>query len=65
MIFLYPTVGYIYGTRNLGVTHKSDNPLKAIHNTFHRKPDNPLNGIQNLVPNGTRNQWPRWLTIQT
>ena len=30
-----------------------------------RKPDNPLKGIRNTVPNGIRSQWPRGLTIPT
>ena len=30
-----------------------------------RKPDNPINGIRNLVPNGIRSQWTRGLTIPT
>ena len=38
------------GTTNTGVTRKQDNLLK---------------GIWDLVPNGIRNQWPIWLTVQT
>ena len=63
-IFLKPTRKYIEnskyrrtgtgrgcdGTINPGVTYKLDNLLKIIHN---------------LVPNGTRNQWPRGLSVPT
>ena len=53
------------GTINPGGTHKPDNPLKGIRNPIPRNPDNPPKGIRYLVQNGTRNQWPRGLTVPT
>ena len=54
------------GTRtcNPGVTWKLNNTLKRIWNLVHRKPDNTLKGIHNLLPHLTRNQRPRELVVQ-
>ena len=48
-----------------GGTRKPDNPLKGIRNPIPQDPDNPLKEIQDLVQNGTWRQWPRGLTIST
>ena len=53
------------GTTNPGGTRKTYNPLKGIHNPIPWNPDNPLKGIRDLVPNGTRSQWPKGLTVRT
>ena len=52
------------GTINPRVIRKSDNTLKIIRNSAPQKPDNPLKGIWNLVPNRNRNQWTRGLTVK-
>ena len=59
------TYPMIDGTTNPGVTWKPDNPLKGIRNPIPQNPDNPLKEIQYLVQNGTWRQWPRGLTIST
>ena len=51
------------GTTNPGGTEKPDNPLKGIWNPIPQDPDNPLKGIQYLVQNGTRSQFSIELTI--
>ena len=53
------------GTTNPRGTRKPDNPLQGIWNAIPQDPDNPLKGIRDLVQNGTRSQWPRGLTIPT
>ena len=53
------------GTTNPGGTWEPDNILKGIWNPIPQDLDNPLKGIQDLVQNGTCNQWPRGLTILT
>ena len=52
-------------TTNPGVTQKRDNPHKWIRNPFPWKLDIYIKGICNLVPNGTWNQWPIGLDVQT
>ena len=58
---IYP----IAGTNNPGGTQKPYNPLKGIRIPIPQDPDNLLKGIQYLVKNGTRSQWPRGFTITT
>ena len=53
------------GTTNLGGTRKPNNPLKGIRNPIPQNPDNPLKVIQDLLQNGTQIQWPRGLTVPT
>ena len=53
------------GTTNPRGSWKPDNPLKGIRNPIPQDPDNPLKGIRELVQNGTQSQWPRGLTIPT
>ena len=53
------------GAINPKGTRKLDNPLKGIRNPTPQNPYNPLNGIRDLVPNGTRRQWPREFTVPT
>ena len=53
------------GTTNNGVTRKPDNPLKGIHNPIPQNQDNSLEGIRNLVPTEICSQWPRGLTVPT
>ena len=55
----------ISGTTNTGGTQKLDTPLKGIQDPSPWNPDNPLNGIQNLVLNGIWSQWLRGLTVPT
>ena len=52
------------GTTNPGATWKPDIPLKGIQNPVPQKLDNPIERIRNLVKNRTRNQWPRGLPVQ-
>ena len=53
------------GTTNPGGTRKPDNPLKGIQNPIPQNPDNPHKGIRYLVQNKTRIQWPRGLNVAT
>ena len=53
------------GTTNPGKTRKPDNPLKGIRNPIPQDPDNPLKGIRDLLQNGTRIHWVRGLIIPT
>ena len=51
------------GTNNPGVNRKIDNPLKRTHNPITWKPENPIKGIWNLVPNEIWSQRKIGLTI--
>ena len=53
------------GTTNPGGTRKPDNPLEGTRNPIPQDPHNPLKGINDLVNIGTRSQWPRGLIIPT
>ena len=53
------------GTNNPRGTRKPDNPLKGIRNKIPQDPDNLLKGIRNLVQNGTRIQLSRGIFIPT
>ena len=53
------------GTNNPGGTRKPNNTLKRIWNPIPQNPDNPLNGIMDIVQNRIRSQWPRGLTVPT
>ena len=55
----------ISGTANPGGTQKPDNPLMGIRNPIPQDLDNPLKGIRDLVQSGTRSQWLRGLTMPT
>ena len=66
VLFKYGQVfGEASGTTNPGGTRKPDNPLNVIQNPIPQDPDNPLKGIRYLVQNRTRSHWPRGLTIPT
>ena len=53
------------GTTNPRGTWKHDNTLKVTRNPILHNPDNPLNGIWNLVPHGIHSQCPKGLTVST
>ena len=48
---------------NPGGTQKLDHPLKVTRNPIPWNPDNPLNGINYILPNEIRRQWPRGLSV--
>ena len=52
-------------TTNPRRTQKPDNPLKGIWNPIPQDLDNPLKIIHDIVQNRTRSQWPIGLTIPT
>ena len=62
---MYYEVDNNSGTTNPGGTQKPDYPLKGIRNPIPQDPEYPLKGIRNLLQNGTRSQFPREFTIPT
>ena len=53
------------GSTNPRGTRRPDNPLKGIRNPIAWNLDNPCKGIQEIITNRIRSQWPRGLTVPT
>ena len=62
-IFLKPTKEYIENSKDWR-TGTGRGYAGTINTGLTRKIDNNLKGIRNIVPNRTRNQCPRGLTMQ-